>query len=395
VVVGGKERRTTAVLADDRQTGVAVVAVDLPDGAPPALRAEWRPPTGRRSAHAIDAEGRAQEIVVAPAAAVPGLGLVCAVEAGGTPASGSAVVSADGELVGAALTGDAPGGGVAFIVPASRLLSMPRVGPVPVVEWSLQARAERSPEAARARLGGAAAALAGRLEEAAAAFDAVVTADPSARHAWTALADSRRTQGGRGASIDVLRRAVAAQPANAKFHHQLAIDLSDEGDHTQAATEFAEVARLRPADPEAHFNLGVALAQVGRLEDEYKAYQAALAIDPGHVRALRNLGVSCLALKRNDEAVTSFTRAGRLAPADPEIQTGLGISYLTLKRVRDAVDVLRNALRLAPALGKAHFWLGTAYVASGDLSAARAECDALRAIDKRQADQLCRMVDAK
>lgn len=43
VVIGGREQRTTAVLAEDRQAGVAIVAVDLPDGAPPAFTVVQKP----------------------------------------------------------------------------------------------------------------------------------------------------------------------------------------------------------------------------------------------------------------------------------------------------------------------------------------------------------------
>jgi len=89
------------------------------------------------------------------------------------------------------------------------------------------------------------------------------------------------------------------------------------------------------------------------------------------------------------------SRAGTLSPADPEIQTGLGIAYLMVKRAVDAVSTLKRTVQLAPSYVKAHFWLGAAYVANGDRVAARAECQALKALDKQKGVQLCRIVDAR
>ena len=98
-------------------------------------------------------------------------------------------------------------------------------------------------------------------------------------------------------------------------------------------------------------------------------------------------------MRRTDEALAAFTRAGRLAPADPEIQTGLGLAYLSARRFADAIASLKQALQLAPSFAKAHFGLGAAYAASGDRDAARAECQALRALDQARGDQLCRIVE--
>jgi Flp pilus assembly protein TadD len=396
VVVGGHECRTTAVLAEDREAGVALVAVDLPDGAPPAVAIELRPSATSTVVQALGAGGGAREVPLGVPSVVPGLGAVSTLPDGRGVEVGSAVVNSRGELVGMVAALDAePGATAAFVVPSARLLAMSRVGPVPLLEWALRARAERTLAGARSYARGATAALSGRVDEAAAAFDEAATASPADTEAWCALAACRRAQHDADGSIAAWTRAAAAQPANAKFRHELAVDLSDSGRHDQAVAAFTEVVKLRPADPAAQFNLGVALAQVGRYEEEYQAYQAALALDPSHVGALRNLGVSCLTLKRNDEAVSTFARASRLAPADPEVETGLGLSFLSLRRYREAIDALRHALQLAPGFVKARFSLGIAYFSSGDKTSARSECQALRAVDRQKGEQLCRIVDAR
>ena len=393
VMVGGKEQRVTAVLAEDRQAMVVVLAVDLPDGAPPFLTAAPGALKDHTAAREVGADGAWKAIVVEPAHDVPGLGLVHAVENPGGVQNGDAVVDGRGELIGAAIAGDIGGGErFAFVVPAARLVSMRRIAPLPLLDWSLQSRQrDTGPWLVR----GKALALARRYDEAVKAFDTAATMEPADADAWIALGNCQRAQNHGEASIEAWRRAAAAQPANPRFHHELAVDLSDAGRYDQAATEFAEVARLRPNDSEARFNLGSTLGTLGRHEAEYKAYQEVLALEPTHVRALKNLGMTCLQMERFDEAVTTFTRAERLAPADPDIETGLGVSYFRARNVEAALSALRRALQLAPTFVKAHFSLGAIYAATGDHAGARQECQALRSLDKVKADQLCRMVEQK
>lgn len=344
----------------------------------------------------IGESGSPVDVSLGPAAEVPGLGTVCRLEPSAGVANGSAVVNDRGELLGLAMVlQTATGTTAAYAAPSSRLLAMPRIGPLPLLEWALRARGERAADGALAMTRGAAAALAGSLDEAAGHFESALTSTPGDADAWCALGSCRRLQRDASASIAVWTRAVTAQPSNPLLHHELALELTDAGRHEDAVAAFAEVVRLRPNDAEAHFNLGVALSQVRRYDEEYREYQRAVALDPRHVRALRNLGLSCLALNRNTEAVSSFSRASQLAPADPEVEAGLGLSYLSLRRYREAIDVLRHALQLAPGLVKARYSLGVAYFASGDRAAARSECQTLRSVDRQRAEQLCRMVDGK
>lgn len=397
VLYAGQERRMTAVLAEDRRAGFVLLAVDLPDGAPPSLRAAaLRAATDTLNVTVLDHAEAPQEARIRAALEVPGLGLVYpAADETGIASNGSAVVDARGELIGAVVAHEVEGRRFAFIVPASRLLSMEPIGPLPFLEWSLRLTVARAPEADRAFLEGARSALGQRYEEAGAAFAKAATSNPADADAWAASAACHREMKRTDAAVVAWRRAVAAQPSNARYHHELAIDLSDAGRWEDAALEFAEVVRLRPSDAAARFNLGTTYGELRRYDDEYAAYQATLALDPANVGALKNLGLTCLVLRRYDEAITSFTRAQRLAPADPEVHTGLGVSYFDLKKYQEAIVALKRALQLAPNFAKAHFGLGTVYAASGDHAAARAECQTLRTLDPRKGDQLCRIVEGK
>lgn len=399
VVVGGREQRVSAVLAEDRGVGLVLLAVDLPDGAPPALHVSPSPPaqSGRvLEATVIDGNGPARKVEVAPALDVPGLGLVHPVVADAGPIRpGGAVVDGEGSLVGALVQHDLGGRHLAFVVPASRLASMEPAGPLPLLEWALSRPAGRSSEGDRAFLEGANAALGRHDGDAVAAFVRAATLDPGNADAWAAAAECERRRKRSDAAVAAWRSAVAARPESPRFHHELGVELSDAGRWQDAALEFAEVVRLRPADAAARFNLGAAYGELRRYGDEYSAYQETLRLDPHHLGALKNLGLACLSLKRYDEAVAAFTRAERVAPADPEVHTGLGLSYFDLKNYQAAIAALKRAVQIAPTLVKAHFGLGAVYAASGDRGAAQAECQAVRVLDSRRGEQLCRIVEGR
>jgi tetratricopeptide (TPR) repeat protein len=396
VVWGGAERRATAVLAEDRRALLVLLAVDLPDGAPPSLRAAVPRGAAGDGTRVVTPASSPRAVRLSVARDVPGIGLVQPLDGPSDVATGAAVVDGQGGLLGAVIARDTDSGEhLAFVVPASRVFAMPPVGPLPLAEWSRLSRGLGSAPADSDMVRGSAAALGGRLDEAASAFEAAAGHDADNPEPWLALADCRRKQQRLDDSIAVWRRAIGAQPGNARFHHELGVDLSDAGQHDAAAAAFAEVVRLRPADPEARFNLGAAYGAAGRHEDEARAYSAALAIDPKHLRALKNLGLTYLQLQHFDEAIETFARAERLAPADPEIETGLGVSYFRARNVEAAITALRRALQVMPTFAKAHFSLGAIYVATGDRAAARAECLALRALDKVKGEQLCTMVDGR
>src|SRR5437899_8255728 len=65
--------------------------------------------------------------------------------------------------------------------------------------------------------------------------------------------------------IELIRRAIAADPTAAHFHSNLASILGKLGRTAEAVEHLREAIRLDPNFPEAHNNLGVALESLGHL----------------------------------------------------------------------------------------------------------------------------------
>lgn len=86
-----------------------------------------------------------------------------------------------------------------------------------------------------------------------------------------------------------LRRATSLRPAWATARFNLARALRLAGDAPGAVREYREGLRFEPGNAQAHNNLGILLAEAGELAGAIVEFRAALGIDPGFVGARRNL----------------------------------------------------------------------------------------------------------
>lgn len=392
VIYGRSEQRVTAVLADEPRTGLALVAVDLPDGAPPAIAARPRTTTVAAARYfAVAPEGTVALAVSAPVD-VPGLGTVCPLTAGGTlPTTGTPLVDDEGFLFGVVTERTAGTERLSFVLPAARALSLAPVGPLSIGEWRQRPQAARTEQGEAAYLRGIRAWLDGRRDEAAGSFRQAANGSADVE-THVALGAAELAAGHLDAGVASYRAAIAADPSNARLRHELGLALADADRWDEAAAEFAEVTRLRPTDADAHFNLGSAYGRLGRLDAEYAAYQAALQGNPAHLKALRNLGIVCIALKRYAEAVAVSSRAVRFVPTDASLHTQLGVAYFDLGDHASAIEELKKAVALEPGLVKAHYGLALVYAASGQHAEARSECETLKRLDPARGAEVSRLV---
>ena len=154
---------------------------------------------------------------------------------------------------------------------------------------------------------------AGRLEKAAASFQAATRRDPHAAQPWRMLGLIAQQQGRFDDSLEPTRRALALERS--------ASDLS---------------------------NLANALTRLGRAEDALAAAQEAAELDPTLAAAQANLGVALRALGRREAAVEPFRRAAELEPRNAEAHANLGVTLTELGQVQAAEAALETALALAP-----------------------------------------------
>lgn len=145
---------------------------------------------------------------------------------------------------------------------------------------------------------GAAYQEAGRLDEAAGAFDRALSLDPRYAPAHNGLGAVLRRQGQLDRAVAHLEEARRLSPDfdTVEARSNLGVARYELGNAylaqqrlAEAVEQFREAVRLSPRMVEAHNELGIALGSLGRFDEAIEAFGAALRIDPGFSEAQANL----------------------------------------------------------------------------------------------------------
>jgi tetratricopeptide (TPR) repeat protein len=151
--------------------------------------------------------------------------------------------------------------------------------------------------------------LAGQLEEARPAGEALGAFPELSAHAQHLLGRIERARGDPEAAARHFRGAIAADGAVAAVHRDLGNALQDQGRLEPAIAAYREALRLQPGSAETHNDLGTALFARGRLEEAEACYRNAIRLQPSHAVAHENLGALLRQQGRIAEARRSLQRA--------------------------------------------------------------------------------------
>lgn len=150
---------------------------------------------------------------------------------------------------------------------------------------------------------------AGRLDDAAAIYRAILQAMPDQADALQLLGAVEGQRGRHDEALGLLRRAVQSAPDNAAAHNNLGNALAQLQRHGEALDCFERSLRLKPDNPKALRNRGNALRKLNRLDEALRDIDRVLALAPGSLEATVDRGELMLALGRRAEAIECFRRA--------------------------------------------------------------------------------------
>lgn len=156
----------------------------------------------------------------------------------------------------------------------------------------------------------------------------------------------------------------------------------NQGRGGEAATFFAEAARLAPRDPLYAFNHGLVLSRMGRTAEAQTALRTAIRRKPDFPEALFELGAILHRDGQLAEAEKIFRQLLRAAPNQVHAKLALGAVLVDARRPEDAEVPLRRGLSETsdPQLkAQLHLQLGQA------LRRQRKDTEALAELDQAQA----------
>lgn len=207
---------------------------------------------------------------------------------------------------------------------------------------------------------------AGRLNEAAALYHAVLDAMPGHADAAHLLGVVHLQSGQPERAVPLIRDAIQHSHRVADYHDNLGSALKALGRLEEAVASHRQAIRLRPDFAQALYNMGNALEALGRLEEAATAFRQAAARRPGYARARFNLGNVLAALGRREDADAAYRAAIADDSGFVEAHANRGGLLLSQGRPQEGAAALARALALRPDHAAALANLAAARLALGD-----------------------------
>ena len=199
---------------------------------------------------------------------------------------------------------------------------------------------------------------AGRLDQAAAIYRALLAAYPRHPDALHLLGLIENRQGRACAAVDLIRQAIALRADVPGFRLSLADAHYAQGDWLAAEQACRAAIALDPALATAHNHLGVMLKGQDRLQDAEQAYRTALQLHPDYTEAWSNLGNVLKQSGKPHAAEQCYREALRRDAKTPQTWNNLGNALQHLSRMDEAEAAYRQAIALKPDFVEAWYNLG-------------------------------------
>jgi tetratricopeptide (TPR) repeat protein len=184
---------------------------------------------------------------------------------------------------------------------------------------------------------------AGRAEEAADIYRAIIQKRPDTEDAYRKLALVYWRAHRPADAIATLELALRNGVTQSEVRIRLGQYLAESGRPAQAIDLLEGTAG---ADPDALIALGNAYTLTGRSSEAASTYQRILAADPANALAHQNLGMVQLQSREIKAAEASLRRAIELDPSLAPAYTALGVVLASTGRTPEAIDAWKRAAAL-------------------------------------------------
>ena len=229
----------------------------------------------------------------------------------------------------------------------------------------------------------------GQIDQAMAAYEAVLAREPRHADALQFLAVAKMQSGQGDDAIGLLKQAVGIDPNNSRAHYNLGLAHRAAGKETRALASLRRAIAVEPRNFEAHNAIaGILLVVPDQFETAEAHIRHALDSNPKYAPALNNLALLLKARGRPEDALSEARAAVSLAPRHAAALITLGALLLELGDTEEAEKILRDAVALAPEDASAHTNLGAALKFIGAVAEAEAEFERAIQLDPENSESL-------
>lgn len=212
----------------------------------------------------------------------------------------------------------------------------------------------------------------GNLPEAAALYQQILNLQANNFDALHLLGILQRRRGQLAIALDLIKRALAVNPASAAAFSNQGNILLDMEQPAEALLSYQRALAITPDFVDALNNQGMALRALGRIDEALQSFQQALQVKPGYLDACFNRAITLLAVKRYVEAIQGFDAVLKIQPGHMESLNNKGNALQESGHIREAIAVYQEALAIAPQQAEIYVCLGNAYQKQAKLNEAAA-----------------------
>jgi tetratricopeptide (TPR) repeat protein len=160
--------------------------------------------------------------------------------------------------------------------------------------------------------------------------------------------DTERRNGNYALAIDLLNRAVAADPKSPGVWNDLGLAYYDSRQDELAIAAFQKQIEINPYDQLSYNNLGRVYLKQRKYDEAVKWFRKQIEVVPLDKYAHRNLGITYVDMHQDDEAVPELLQAASLTPNDADVEVTLGQAYLNLGQDEKAMAAFEKAVGISP-----------------------------------------------
>jgi tetratricopeptide (TPR) repeat protein len=127
-------------------------------------------------------------------------------------------------------------------------------------------------------------------------------------------------------AVAAFEHVLSLEPSYFEAWNGKADALNRAGNFTEALAASDQVIARKPDYVRGWINRGYILYNLGRYDEELNAYETAITLDPASPDAWFNKGYSLAGMKRYDEAIAAFNKVESLDPIYPNLEANRRIA---------------------------------------------------------------------
>ena len=159
--------------------------------------------------------------------------------------------------------------------------------------------------------------------------------------------------------------AVSADSSHVQARIELGHELTSLGLVAEARDQLTQAAALEPGYADVHYQLGLVQAELGELGPAERSFEQALALNPGFALARASLALLCARLGRDRAAIDHYTQTLASGLLSADIYLSIGLLHIRLGEMEPGVGALERGRELNPNYAPIHYHLGRAYQLEG------------------------------